>query len=365
MSDTTKSSADYSRVSRLMEQRAEEARQRQGDLALFSEAERELVTVESPSPASPEDGKIEIATYRRRSKLLPIRNVERDFFLCDMLDYAMKDDAPSMEAPIFSLSTRPDLSTWRWSSKDNSRNIEVIPSVKGRATVFDKDVLIFLASQMTEALNTKRPDAKNRRVRFIVYEYLVATNRETGGSQYSQLESALDRLKGTMIKTDIKTGGKRQKKTFGLIESWEGVEKAPNDDRNVAIEVTLSDWYFEAIQNHEVLTIHRDYFRLRKPLERRLYELARKHCGHQSTWMINLPLLYEKTGSRASMREFRRMLKDIHSDSILPDYTFVLTPLDEVRFFRKSVRKLVTEGVKPAPRSGRDTRKLKKIASFT
>ncbi|WP_443019818.1 replication initiator protein A [Sphingobium sp. CAP-1] len=28
-----------------------------------------------------------------------------------------------------------------------------------------------------------------------------------------------------------------------------------------------------------MLTLNRRYFRLRKPLERRLYEIARKHCG--------------------------------------------------------------------------------------
>ncbi len=31
--------------------------------------------------------------------------------------------------------------------------------------------------------------------------------------------------------------------------------------------------------------MHRDYFRLRKPLERRMYELARKHCGKQDEWV--------------------------------------------------------------------------------
>jgi hypothetical protein len=41
-------------------------------------------------------------------------------------------------------------------------------------------------------------------------------------------------------------------------------------------------------QGKEVLTLHRDYFRLRKPLERRMYELARKHCGQQATWSICL-----------------------------------------------------------------------------
>ena len=37
-----------------------------------------------------------------------------------------------------------------------------------------------------------------------------------------------------------------------------------------------------AIESNEVVTISNDYFRLRRPLERRLYEIGRKHCGGQS-----------------------------------------------------------------------------------
>ena len=73
-------------------------------------------------------------TKRERSKLLPVRHVERDFFLCDMFDYAMKDDGVSMEAPIFTLSTKPDLNVWHWKSKDGNKTLTVTPSVKGRAT---------------------------------------------------------------------------------------------------------------------------------------------------------------------------------------------------------------------------------------
>ena len=53
---------------------------------------------------------------RERSKLLPSHHTDRDFFLCDLFDYAMKDDGVSMEAPIFTLATRPDLSVWHWES---------------------------------------------------------------------------------------------------------------------------------------------------------------------------------------------------------------------------------------------------------
>jgi hypothetical protein len=33
---------------------------------------------------------------------------------------------------------------------------------------------------------------------------------------------------------------------------------------------------------------HSPFFRLRKSLERRLYQLARKHCGEQWEWAISL-----------------------------------------------------------------------------
>jgi len=253
-------------------------------------------------------------------KLLPTRHINKDFFLADLLDYAMKDDGASMEAPIFTLSTKPDLSTWNWKSQDGSRSIEVYPSIKGRATQFDKDVLIFVVSQLTEALNQNRADAKNRTVRFVVYDYLIATNKPTDGREYKRLRAAFERLRGTNITTDIRTGGTRVQEGFGIIDSWSIIDKSPDDERMIAVEVTLSKWLFNAVQAHEVLTIHRDYFRLRKPLERRLYELARKHCGHQSSWKIGLALLQEKCGSKSELREFRRQVEIIIEANCLPEY---------------------------------------------
>lgn len=68
----------------------------------------------------------------------------------------------------------------------------------------------------------------------------------------------------------------------------------------VAIELVLSEWLYRAILGREVLTLNRDYFRLSGELERRLYELARKHCGHQSRWTISLPVLHTQERSSVS-----------------------------------------------------------------
>ena len=111
-----------------------------------------------------------------------------------------------------------------------------------------------------------------------------------------RLREAFERLAGTRITTNIVTGGPgfaREVTTgFGLIEKWEIVRKAPagkkGSGKMVSVAVTLSEWLYRAVLSKSVLTLSRDYFRLRKPLERRIYELARKHCGRQNSWQVSV-----------------------------------------------------------------------------
>jgi plasmid replication initiation protein len=142
----------------------------------------------------------------------------------------------------------------------------------------------------------------NRTVRLTAHDLLVITNRETGGRGYDLLAAAFERLKGTVIQTDIRTNGVRQREGFNIIDHWKIVERNPNNSRMVAIEMTLSEWLYNAAIGREVLTLNRDYFRLAGGLERRLYELARKHCGRQVKWAISLDLLHKKAAARRSSR---------------------------------------------------------------
>ena len=61
----------------------------------------------------------------------------------------------SMEHPLFTLATRPDRRILRY--EHGQATIEVTPSVKGLATIHDKDVLIYCVSQLMAALNEGRP----------------------------------------------------------------------------------------------------------------------------------------------------------------------------------------------------------------
>lgn len=86
------------------------------------------------------------------------------------------------------------------------------------------------------------------------------------------------------------------------------------------VEVTLPDWLYQALHNKKVLKISHDYFRIRKAIDRRIYEISRKHCGNQGEFTVSLEKLHLKTGSSANKAEFKRMLKNLAKDNDLPDY---------------------------------------------
>lgn len=265
------------------------------------------------------------------SPLLPDRHPTPDFFVCDIFDASPRGDMASMEHPIFSVSTKPDRKIRKYVNGDIF--VEIKPSADGLATVHDRDVLIYCISQLMASLNEGK--AISKVVRFKAYDLLKATNRMTNGQAYAALKASLERLAGTRISTNILTGGREVFRTFGLIEEAEIVRET-RDGRMQDVQIKLSDWVYAAIEHKEVLTLSRDYFRLRKPLERRMYEIARKHCGRQREWRISLEKLQLKCGSTSSLREFRRLVRDIVKEdqkhAHMPDYSITLNEDDMVTY---------------------------------
>ena len=255
-----------------------------------------------------------------RPALLPDRHPTPDFFVCDVLDATPKDDMASMEHPIFSLATKPDTAIRRY--EHNGNTIQIAPSVLGLATIHDKDILIYCISQLMAKIN--RGESPSRTVHLKAYDLLVATNRQTSGRGYELLKDAFERLRGTSITTDIRTKGERVISGFGLLDSWKIVIKDQKTERMVEVQATLSEWMYNSILGKEVLTISRDYFRLRKPLERRIYEIARKHCGSQHEWLIDIETLHKKCGSSSTLRLFRSRLGEIIKEQHLPDYLLAI-----------------------------------------
>jgi len=198
---------------------------------------------------------------KEHSPLLPLHHPQRDFFVCDIFDAAPKSDMVSMQYPLFSLSTKPDMTSRRYEHGNNW--IELKPSFIGLATVFDRDVLIYCISQCMVALNKGK--RVHRKMRFAVHDLLKATNRATNDRGYQLLRAALERLRATHIETNIAMGDHEYLTGFGFIDSYE-IVKETREGRMQAVEITLSEWIFDAIdaKGDQILTISPRYFQLRK-----------------------------------------------------------------------------------------------------
>ncbi len=282
------------------------------------------------------------ASPLKSKPLDPDRYPQGGLFVCDILGATPKGDMASMEHPVYSLTTKLEKNTKRYENGD--QYVEIRPSETGLATIHDRDIIIFCTSQMVAALNDGREISQT--VRISAAELLRATNRSGGGTGYRKLLDALRRLQGTQVETNVMQGGKMITSVFSLIDSAE-IVRMNDTGRMTEVEIKLSDWTYNGVMAKEVLTYSRDYFRLRKPLERRLYELARKHCGMQAIWKIGLKKLQEKAGSSSEIRAFRKQIRDISKadaeHQYLPDYGIEIDKRDIVTFTRR--REDYVEGV--------------------
>lgn len=268
--------------------------------------------------------------------LLTEKYPQQDFFIADIFDYSrisFKDDMASMEHPIFSLSKNKDMRLVEY-TKDHI-SIKIIPSALGLPTIFDKDVLLYCSAIIVDKIN--KGETPSKTVRLSTRDLLIATNRPTDGNSYQRLKNALNRLRGVTINTNIKTNKTTITEGFGIIESYRIIESCRVKKRMIKLEITLSDWLYNALLGKEVLTIPRDYFRLGKPLERRLYEIARKHCGQQPSFEIKLANLLAKTGSTGTLDKFRFNLRRIAKDNHLPDYTIAIDSSNNVTFRNRTI----------------------------
>lgn len=250
--------------------------------------------------------------------LKPIRHPQGDLFVCDITDVILKDDLASMEHPFYSLSKKPDREPRRY--EHNGQWIEFRPSIKGLPTIYDKDLIIYAISQLIAGMNEGRSISKH--VKIDPYAFLVFTQRGVGGRDYDALCDSLDRIDGTRFRTNILFDGTRTDEWMGIIDG----AKMETDERTGKIrslELRLSDMVIDTVQKMEVLTLHQDYFRLSRPIERRIYEIARKAVGQGESWAFLMPTLHKKSGSKGSLREFRRQMKPIIEGDYLPDYMVI------------------------------------------
>ncbi len=273
-----------------------------------------------------------------------------DMFVESLIAAPLRDDRATMEFPFFALQKRPLLTPIVY--QDGNVSIRISPGERGIATIWDKDVLIYLSSLINSKI--ERDEEVSRTVRIAAYDMLRVTRRHTGKNGYQEIYDALFRLRSTTITTDIQSGGERETRGFGWIDSFRILTRENLAGNRVmqGLEIMLNDWTFRAlVKDRRVLAINPAYFDLTDGLERRLYEIARKHVGHQAEWRISLLKLAKKCGTmQRNLRRFKFDLKEIAEVDRLPDYQMFLIN-DHSSPASKALQATGMKGVKGAKRT--------------
>ena len=257
----------------------------------------------------------------RRTSAFSASSQQLDLFVGYGSDIAARDAQDLMAWPFFSLAKTKRVRPIDFQMGEVSILVEATAE-HGMATIWDADVLIWVASQIVEARDAGRPTS--RLIAATPHEILAFTRRGTGKASYDRLKAGLDRLQSTTIATSIRQRDARRRHRFSWINEWK--ERVDASGRATGIEMIVPDWFYEGVIDQAlVLTIDPAYFGLTGGLERWLYRLVRKHGGKQKGgWSFDLQHLHLKSGALSPIKRFAFELRNIVRRQPLPGYALSL-----------------------------------------
>ncbi|WP_294212164.1 replication initiator protein A [uncultured Sphingomonas sp.] len=244
---------------------------------------------------------------------------QRDLFALDSpLHGEIRGERSLMAFPFFALSKNAWMKPLTYDHATVS--IEVRPSASGVATIYDKEIVLYIASLMAAKLEAG--DRVEQDFVFTAHDLFSATGSNHSARSYGRLSEALERLQGTQIKTNIEAGGEGEEGFFSwLSEAKLHYSKTKSGERRLkAVKVRLCDWLYRAILlDRHVLDYAAAYFQL-GPIERRIYEVARSTCEEGNVLDIDLATFRLQIGYQNPLSNFKAALKQIVATDGIPDY---------------------------------------------
>ena len=192
--------------------------------------------------------------------------------------------------------------------KANGVEIIVQGTKSGIATINDKEVLVYICSIASQKL--ARGEYLSQKFRFTAHDFFSVTGKTPGGKTYRYFAAALERLQGTQIKTNIVTGGRRERTWFSWLKSarMETAVWSNGHEAMKAIEVELCDWLWRAIIDDKATLISSEGYFYLPPLERKLYEVGYAECADCVSAAVPLEELRRRMGVTTDLRHFRHNL---------------------------------------------------------
>jgi plasmid replication initiation protein len=255
-------------------------------------------------------------------------NPQFDLFLPAIVDMRFRDQKDIMERPFFSLSKSKRMKPIEYRNDNDGIFVTVQPHQDfGMATIWDADVLIWAASYLSDMKNRKKVNDIPRVLTFQPNDLLKAIGRSTGGKDYQQLRDALNRLKSTIITTNIRTPKSRKQSIFSWIDKADDLIDARTKE-SLGMSITLSDWFYTGVlEDGGVLAIDPAYFSITGGRERWLYRVARKHAGGNGAdgFAIGMRTLFDKSGADGTYRRFKFEINRIVKRDDLPGYLLTVS----------------------------------------
>jgi len=170
-----------------------------------------------------------------------------------------------------------------------------------------------------------------REIKFQPHDVLKAIGRSTGGRDYAQLRDALERLKTTVVTTNIRVKRSQKNTMFSWIDQWDDLIDAQTKESR-GLTLTVSDWFHRGVlEDGGLLSIDPAYFSITGGRERWLYRVARKHAGGNGAdgFAISMPTLFEKSGTEGTYRRFKFEVLRVVTRNDLPGYSLSVRPGSE------------------------------------
>jgi len=268
----------------------------------------------------------------RRREVVASKNTEEvelvDFFISTD-GISIKDCRHFMDVALFRMSKKEKRAgeVIRYNLVDGY--VEVKAGPDGMATIWDYDIVLMLVSHLTESMNrfkNGRGAMPGRIFTMHVSDVLKFSQRGDGGGQSERVESALDRLKGTIVKSVFSRTvhkGKlimREVKSESLISGYR-VLSVTGIGRVDRVEIEVPNWIYSQVTRSPrsaVLTVSPEFFLIESALGRFVYRLARRAAGNdKARWGFRT--IYERSGI-TRFKEFCRSLRNLIKLNNLPEY---------------------------------------------
>ncbi|WP_207461826.1 replication initiator protein A [Azospirillum sp. SYSU D00513] len=202
-------------------------------------------------------------------------------------------------------------------------------SGQGVATIYDRDLIIYAASLVKQQLDTEPGVEPKRELVFSAHDFFAKACRDRSMRAYEKFEQMVDRLKGTMVKTNVETGGRGVSGWFNWLGDGTAIvydiNEASGERRMLYVKLVLCEWLVRAIKHDKkMFAVPTSYFDL-PPIARRLYDLARVNCDGGKVWETTLGKLHAAVGSNVPVARFKVQVNQVTKDGGIPEFDVTIT----------------------------------------